>query len=115
MESNFFYKTHHKKYYSIGEVSEICGLEQHVLRYWETQFDNLNPEKRRGKRRYYQQKDIDIINRIKELLYSENYTLQGAKALIEQSETSETVNDRSAQLSHIVARLQNLSNKLSNF
>ncbi|MEM8488685.1 MAG: MerR family transcriptional regulator [Bacteroidota bacterium] len=76
-----------KLYYSIGEVSQITGLEQHVLRYWETEFLELNPQKNRAGRRIYTRSDIDFISRIKQLLKEEKYTIEGArKALVQADE-----------------------------
>lgn len=71
-----------KLYYSIGEVSQITGLEQHVLRYWETEFPELNPQKNRAGRRIYTRTDIDFINRIKKLLKEEKYTIEGARNVL---------------------------------
>ncbi len=68
-----------KKFYSITEVSKITGVEPHVLRYWETEFPNLRPVKNRAGKRDYEKKDIELILKIKELLYEELYTIAGAK------------------------------------
>ncbi len=74
-----------KLYYSIGEVSQITSLEQHVLRYWETEFPELNPQKNRAGRRIYTRSDIDFIHRIRKLLKEEKYTIEGArKALVQE-------------------------------
>ena len=72
-----------KKFYSITEVSKITGVEPHVLRYWETEFSNLRPHKNRAGKRDYEKKDIEVILRIKELLYEELYTIAGAKKKLE--------------------------------
>ena len=69
-----------KLYFSIGEVSKLCVLKSHVLRYWEQEFSELSPTKRRGNRRYYQRKDVLLIRRIKSLLYDQGYTIEGARA-----------------------------------
>ncbi|MDA0730191.1 MAG: MerR family transcriptional regulator [Proteobacteria bacterium] len=69
-----------KRYFAIGEVSTLCDLKPHVLRYWEQEFPQLQPAKRRGNRRYYQQAEILLIRKIRELLYFEGFTIQGAKA-----------------------------------
>ncbi len=69
-----------KCYFSIGEVSELCGVKPHVLRYWEQEFTEINPVKRRGNRRYYQRHDVLIIRKIRSLLYEQGYTISGAKA-----------------------------------
>tara|TARA_X000001036_G_scaffold366446_1_gene351242 strand:- start:8223 stop:8558 length:336 start_codon:yes stop_codon:yes gene_type:complete len=71
-----------KLYYSIGEVSNMVGLKSYVLRYWETEFKQLTPPKNRAGNRTYRQKDIDLIIRIKDLLYNKKYTIEGAKAMI---------------------------------
>ena len=71
-----------KLYYSIGEVSNIVGLKPYVLRYWETEFKQLSPPKNRSGNRTYRQKDIDIIIKIKDLLYNNKYTIEGAKSML---------------------------------
>ena len=68
-----------KRYFTIGEVSQLCALKPHVLRYWEQQFPQLNPVKRRGNRRYYRQEDVLTIRQIRALLYDEGYTIDGAR------------------------------------
>lgn len=68
-----------KRYFSIGEVSELCGVKPHVLRYWEQEFPQLKPVKRRGNRRYYQQHDVRIVRQIRALLYHEGFTIGGAR------------------------------------
>ena len=68
-----------KLYFTIGEVGKLCGLRPHVLRYWEQEFSQLSPSKRRGNRRYYQRKDVLLIREIKELLYEQGYTIEGAR------------------------------------
>lgn len=68
-----------KRYFTIGEVSELCGLKPHVLRYWEQEFTQLKPVKRRGNRRYYQHHEVLLIRRIRELLYKEGFTISGAR------------------------------------
>lgn len=68
-----------KLYFTIGEVAELCHLRPHVLRYWEQEFPQLAPIKRRGNRRYYQRKDILLVRQIKELLYERGYTIDGAR------------------------------------
>ncbi|MBK1725840.1 MerR family transcriptional regulator [Halorhodospira neutriphila] len=68
-----------KHYFSIGEVSELCAVKPHVLRYWEQEFPQLNPVKRRGNRRYYQRQDVILIRRIRTLLYDEGFTIGGAR------------------------------------
>jgi DNA-binding transcriptional MerR regulator len=68
-----------KRYFTIGEVSELCGVKPHVLRYWEQEFTQLKPVKRRGNRRYYQHHEVLLIRRIRELLYDQGFTISGAR------------------------------------
>ena len=68
-----------KRYFTIGEVSELCGVKAHVLRYWEQEFTQLKPLKRRGNRRYYQHHEVLLVRRIRELLYDQGYTIHGAR------------------------------------
>ncbi|WP_028771120.1 MerR family transcriptional regulator [Silanimonas lenta] len=72
-----------KRYFTIGEVAELCDVKPHVLRYWETEFPTLKPVKRRGNRRYYQRQDVLVIRQIRSLLYEEGYTIGGARLRIE--------------------------------
>jgi DNA-binding transcriptional MerR regulator len=68
-----------KRYFTIGEVSELCGVKPHVLRYWEQEFTQLKPVKRRGNRRYYQRHDVLIVRQIRSLLYEQGFTIGGAR------------------------------------
>src|SRR5882757_7993589 len=68
-----------KRYFTIGEVSDLCGVKPHVLRYWEQEFTQLKPVKRRGNRRYYQHHEVLLIRRIRELLYERGFTISGAR------------------------------------
>jgi DNA-binding transcriptional MerR regulator len=68
-----------KRYFTIGEVSELCGVKPHVLRYWEQEFTQLRPVKRRGNRRYYQHHEVLLVRRIRELLYEQGFTIHGAR------------------------------------
>jgi len=68
-----------KRYFAIGEVSELCAVKPHVLRYWEQEFPQLKPVKRRGNRRYYQHDDVQMIRRIRSLLYEQGFTIGGAR------------------------------------
>jgi DNA-binding transcriptional MerR regulator len=74
-----------KRYFTIGEVSELCGVKPHVLRYWEQEFTQLKPVKRRGNRRYYQHHEVLLIRRIRELLYEEGFTISGARNRLDNS------------------------------
>ncbi|MGH8685380.1 MAG: MerR family transcriptional regulator, partial [Nitrosospira sp.] len=73
-----------KRYFTIGEVSELCGVKPHVLRYWEQEFAQLKPVKRRGNRRYYQHHEVLLIRRIRELLYEQGFTIHGARSRLGQ-------------------------------
>jgi DNA-binding transcriptional MerR regulator len=79
-----------KRYFTIGEVSELCGVKPHVLRYWEQEFTQLKPVKRRGNRRYYQHHEVLLIRRIRELLYEQGFTISGARNKLD-SRASEAV------------------------
>lgn len=68
-----------KRYFTIGEVSELCGVKPHVLRYWEQEFPQLKPSKRRGNRRYYQRHDVIMVRQIRNLLYDQGFTIGGAR------------------------------------
>jgi DNA-binding transcriptional MerR regulator len=74
-----------KRYFTIGEVSDLCGVKPHVLRYWEQEFTQLKPVKRRGNRRYYQHHEVLLIRRIRELLYEEGFTISGARNRLDSS------------------------------
>ncbi|HEY2336941.1 MAG TPA: MerR family transcriptional regulator [Burkholderiales bacterium] len=74
-----------KRYFTIGEVSDLCGVKPHVLRYWEQEFTQLKPVKRRGNRRYYQHHEVLLIRRIRELLYEEGFTISGARNRLDHS------------------------------
>ena len=79
-----------KRYFTIGEVSELCGVKPHVLRYWEQEFTQLKPVKRRGNRRYYQHHEVLLIRRIRELLYEEGFTISGARNRLDEGESTKT-------------------------
>src|ERR671910_2065735 len=74
-----------KRYFTIGEVSDLCGVKPYVLRYWEQEFTQLKPVKRRGNRRYYQHHEVLLIRRIRELLYEEGFTISGARNRLDNS------------------------------
>jgi DNA-binding transcriptional MerR regulator len=88
-----------KRYFTIGEVSELCDVKPHVLRYWETEFPSLEPAKRRGNRRYYQRHDVLMIRQIRSLLYEEGFTITGARARLEGSQARVE-----ASISHQIVR-----------
>ena len=77
-----------KRYFTIGEVSELCGVKPHVLRYWEQEFTQLKPVKRRGNRRYYQHHEVLLIRRISELLYEQGFTINGARNRLDARESN---------------------------
>jgi len=85
-----------KRYFTIGEVSDLCGVKPHVLRYWEQEFTQLKPVKRRGNRRYYQHHEVLLIRRIRELLYEEGFTISGARNRLESDATASSRSSRAA-------------------
>ncbi len=74
-----------KRYFTIGEVSELCAVKTHVLRYWEQEFPSLKPMKRRGNRRYYQHEEVLLVRQIRALLYEQGYTISGARQKLEEA------------------------------
>ena len=78
-----------KRYFTIGEVSELCAVKPHVLRYWEQEFAQLKPVKRRGNRRYYQHHEVLLIRRIRDLLYEQGFTINGARHRLDSEATGE--------------------------
>ena len=86
-----------KRYFTIGEVSDLCAVKPHVLRYWEQEFPQLKPVKRRGNRRYYQRQDVLIIRQIRSLLYDEGFTIGGARQRL-QGETAKSDVTQSQQI-----------------
>jgi DNA-binding transcriptional MerR regulator len=96
-----------KRYFTIGEVSELCAVKPHVLRYWEQEFPQLKPVKRRGNRRYYQRHDVLLIRQIRQLLYIDGFTISGARnqLLVDNPEianTSETITLLIADLEEVL-------------
>ena len=95
-----------KRYFTISEASNLCNVEAHVLRYWEQEFSQLSPIKRRGNRRYYQRHDVMLIRHIKELLYDNGYTIKGAKQkLSDEASDHET---KSNSISAIRSELESI-------
>ena len=95
-----------KRYFTISEASDLCAVEAHVLRYWEQEFSQLSPIKRRGNRRYYQRHDVMLIRHIKELLYNNGYTIKGAKQkLSDEASDQET---KSSSVSAIRSELESI-------
>lgn len=100
-----------KLYFSIGEVAKLCQLKTHVLRYWEQEFPQLNPSKRRGNRRYYQRKDVLLIRKIRNLLYDQGFTIEGARAQLLQDnklEETESSDKTLVQIDNLVQELENI-------
>jgi DNA-binding transcriptional MerR regulator len=93
-----------KRYFTIGEVANLCGVKPHVLRYWEQEFSQLTPAKRRGNRRYYQQRDILVVRRIRELLYLEGFTIEGARVQL-AAPSSQTDTKKPLQTGDILNKL----------
>jgi len=91
-----------KRYFTIGAVSELCGVKPHVLRYWEQEFPQLKPVKRRGNRRYYQRQDVLMIRQIRSLLYEQGFTIGGAR----QQLSGETAKSDQQQSQQIVRQLR---------
>ena len=104
-----------KRYFTIGEVSDLCDVKSHVLRYWEQEFPMLSPVKRRGNRRYYQRHDVLLIRQIRSLLYEQGYTIEGAKVKINNPEivssSTNTNNQIVSQLKRDLEELLELLNK----
>ncbi len=110
----------HKRYFAIGEVSDLCAVKPHVLRYWEQEFPQLRPVKRRGNRRYYQPEDVQMVRRIRSLLYDQGFTIGGARqrlkemprtspaAVIQQRSAPAKPHSKKAQLSALRTELESL-------
>jgi len=99
-----------KRYFTIGEVSELCGVKPHVLRYWEHAFTQLKPVKRRGNRRYYQHHEVMLIRRIRELLYEQGFTISGARNKLDANGSASSP---AAQVMDLVAVRAELGSILS--
>jgi len=95
-----------KRYFTIGEVSELCGVKPHILRYWEQEFAQLKPVKRRGNRRYYQHHEVLLVRRIRDLLYEQGFTIAGARNRL--GEGNEVPHDQEAAVRLSGAELQAL-------
>ena len=91
-----------KRYFTIGEVSELCAVKPHVLRYWEQEFQDLKPVKRRGNRRYYQRHDVILIRQIRSLLYEQGYTIGGAR----QQLSGENAREDTTQSQQVIRQLR---------
>lgn len=103
-----------KLYFTIGEVADLCQLKPHVLRYWEQEFEQLSPAKRRGNRRYYQRAEVILVRRIRELLYERGYTIEGARqSLVEQTVLTNTERDTSQTQERIRQTIRDLEKLLA--
>ena len=100
-----------KRYFTIGEVSELCGVKPHVLRYWEQEFAQLKPMKRRGNRRYYQHHEVLMIRRIRDLLYEQGFTIIGARNKLQELVQLERDKKRSGEV--VLVGLEELEENLS--
>jgi len=94
-----------KRYFTIGEVSELCSVKPHVLRYWEQEFPQLKPVKRRGNRRYYQRQDVLLIRQIRSLLYEQGYTIGGARQRMSDTPT-DAQDERKQLIKQMIAELE---------
>jgi len=98
-----------KLYFTIGEVASLCGLQPHVLRYWEQEFQQLSPSKRRGNRRYYQRKDVILIRKIKDLLYNQRFSIEGARRqLLGEPADSAKIEKKKTAIKQAVDSLENV-------
>src|SRR5690554_457560 len=95
-----------KRYFTIGEVSELCSVKPHVLRYWEQEFPQLKPVKRRGNRRYYQRQDVLLIRQIRSLLYDEGFTINGARQRIKGEEVSDDSSHYKQMIRQMISELE---------
>ncbi|MCK4492734.1 MAG: MerR family transcriptional regulator [Methylococcales bacterium] len=97
-----------KKYFTTGEVSELCGVKPHVLRYWEQEFDQIDPVKRRANRRSYQRQDVLVIREIRALLYEQGYTIGGARAHLESDDHKDDTTQSRQLLSQMIGELEDV-------
>jgi len=105
-----------KRYFAIGEVSELCAVKPHVLRYWEQEFPQLKPVKRRGNRRYYQHRDVLTIRHIRSLLYEEGFTIGGARQRMASAdvESSGGQGDNGQMIQDLITELEEIKETLQN-
>ena len=101
-----------KRYFTIGEVSVLCGVKAHVLRYWEQEFTQLKPVKRGGNRRYYQHHEVLLIRRIRQLLYAEGFTISGARSQLSQMAVQHEVSEPSPSMQAISIKPAELRREL---
>ncbi len=100
-----------KRYFTIGEVSELCGVKPHVLRYWEQEFTQLRPMKRRGNRRYYQHHEVLLVRRIRDLLYDQGFTISGARNKLQEIVQLERDKKRAGEV--LLVGVEDLEDNLS--
>ena len=103
-----------KRYFTIGEVSELCAVKPHVLRYWEQEFPQLNPVKRRGNRRYYQRQDVLMIRQIRSLLYEQGFTIGGARQWMSGDEAREDTTQYKQLIRQMITELEDVLQVLKN-
>lgn len=103
-----------KRYFTIGEVSELCAVKPHVLRYWEQEFPQLNPVKRRGNRRYYQREDVLMIRQIRGLLYEQGFTIGGARLRMSAGETKDDTQEYKQLIRQMIVELKDVLVVLGN-
>jgi len=101
-----------KRYFTIGEVSDLCGVKPHVLRYWEQEFPQLKPLKRRGNRRYYQRQDVILIRQIRSLLYEHGFTIGGARQRLSGDEAKVDVTQSQQIIHQLRVELEDVLNIL---
>ena len=101
-----------KRYFTIGEVSDLCGVKPHVLRYWEQEFPHLKPLKRRGNRRYYQRQDVILIRQIRSLLYEHGFTIGGARLRLSGEEARVDVSQSQQIIRQLRIELEDVLNIL---
>lgn len=97
-----------KRYFTIGEVSELCFVKPHVLRYWEQEFPQLKPVKRRGNRRYYQRQDVLLIRQIRSLLYDQGFTIGGARQRMQGEETQDDGSQYKQMIRQMISELEDV-------
>lgn len=97
-----------KRYFTIGEVSQLCDVKPHVLRYWEQEFPQLKPVKRRGNRRYYQRQDVITIRQIRGLLYEQGFTIGGARQRLEGEDAREDVTQYRQLIRQMIVELEDV-------
>ncbi|AYN94459.1 MerR family transcriptional regulator [Pseudomonas sp. LTJR-52] len=97
-----------KRYFTIGEVSDLCLVKPHVLRYWEQEFPQLNPVKRRGNRRYYQRQDVTMIRQIRALLYDQGFTIGGARLRLSSDDAKDDTTQYRQLIKQMISELEDV-------